>query len=62
MAVLSLSKFLEIISNEIPLLNTTNMAAVQEAVSSIYNWSENSSPKSEASFVFTAHTKTIERD
>jgi hypothetical protein len=31
-------------------------------VSSIYIWSENSSPKSEASFVLTAQTKTIERD
>jgi hypothetical protein len=31
-------------------------------VSSIYVWSENSSPKSEASFVLTAQSRTIERD
>jgi hypothetical protein len=33
-----------------------------EPVSSIYIWSANSSRKSEASFVLTAQTKTIERD
>jgi hypothetical protein len=32
------------------------------AVSSIYIWSENSSPKSEASIVLTAQTRTINRD
>ena len=34
----------------------------KQALSSIYIWSENSSAKSEASFVLTAQTKTIERD
>ena len=33
-----------------------------ENVSSIYIWSRNLIAQSEASFVLTAHTKTIERD
>jgi hypothetical protein len=33
----------------------------KQALSAIYIWSENSSAKSEASFVLTAQTKTIER-
>ena len=33
-----------------------------QPVSSIYIWSKNLVAQSEASFVLTAHTKTIERD
>ena len=35
---------------------------VNASVSSIYIWSRNLVAQSEASFVLTAHTKTIERD
>jgi uncharacterized protein involved in tolerance to divalent cations len=35
---------------------------VVSPVSSIYIWSRNLVAQSEASFVLTAHTKTIERD